>query len=218
MQNLVKTTIYIFLAIFTATAVLTIVGLGYLWFGGKWKEAPPYLGWLLCILLAEVIGVVIMVGKRGLLYLPDIKVNHSRSETDSFMKDFIAHGSSVTIVSNRLAWLIDATEVQGEITRRARSGTRFEVITSQPVVTVLRESLEQVGVRFIVTGVQDIPEARFTLINADRSGAERLAIAKGTHPNHEITIFDSNSGPQIIALAKDIVRKSRKLANAAPVG
>jgi len=218
MQKLLKTTIYIFLGIFTATAILTIVGLGYLWFGGKWKEAPPYLGWLLSILLAEVIGVVIMVGKRGLGYLPEIKVNRSRAETDSFMKDFIAHGSSVTIVSNRLAWLIDAKEVQGEIARRTKSGTRFEVITSQPVVAAVREPLEQLGVRFIVTGAQDIPEARFTLINADRSGAERLAIAKGTHPNHEITIFDSNSGPQIVGLAKDIVRKSKSLANAAPLG
>jgi hypothetical protein len=218
MQKLLKTTIYIFLAIFTATAVLTVVGLGYLWFGGKWKEVPPYLGWLLGILLAEVIGVVVMVGKRGLLYLPDIKINHSRSETDSFMKDFIAHGSSVTIVSNRLAWLIDAQEVQGEIARRANSGTRFEIITSQPVAAAVRQPLEQVGVHFIITGAQDIPEARFTLINADRSGAERLAIAKGTHPNHEITIFDSNSGPQIIGLAKGIVRKSRNLANAATMG
>lgn len=209
MQNLLKTTIYIFLAIFTATAVLTIVGLGYLWFGGKWTEAPPYLAWLLSILLAEVIGVVIMVGKRGLLYLPDIQVNRSTAETDSFMKDFVAHGSSVTIVSNRLAWLIDAAEVQQEVAKRARSGTRFEVITSQPVVARLREPLEAVGVRFFVTGPNDVPEARFTLINADRSGAERLAIAKGTHPNHEITIFDSNSGPQIIGLAKDIVRKSK---------
>jgi hypothetical protein len=167
------------------------------------------LAWLLSILLAEVIGVVIMVGKRGLLYLPDIKVNRSTAETDSFMKDFVAHGSSVTIVSNRLAWLIDATDVQQEIAKRARSGTRFEVITSQPVVAGVREPLEAVGVRFFVTGPHDVPEARFTLINADRSGAERLAIAKGTHPNHEITIFDSNSGPQIIGLAKDIVRKSK---------
>jgi len=209
MQKLLKATIYIFLAIFTATAILTVFGLAYLWFGSKWKEAPPYLAWLLSILLAEVIGVVIMVGKRGLLYLPDIRINRNTIETDSFMKDFIAHGSSVTIVSNRLAWLIEAREVQQEITKRARSGTRFEVITSQQVVAELREPLETVGVRFFVTGPNDVPEARFTLINADRSGAERLAIAKGTHPNHEITIFDSNSGPQIIGLAKDIVRKSK---------
>lgn len=218
MQKLLKTTIYIFLAIFTATAILTIAGLAYLWFGAKWKEAPPYLGWLLSILLAEVIGVVVMVGKRGVGYLPDIQVNRNTAETDSFMKDLVAQGSSVTIVSNRLAWLIDAKEVQREIARRSESGTLFEIITSRPVVATLREPLERVGVRFFVTGAHDVPEARFTLINANRSGAERLAIAKGTHPNHEITIFDSNSGPQIIGLAKDIVRKSKTLANAAPLG
>ncbi len=51
-------------------------------------------------------------------------------------------------------------------------------------------------------------------MNGDRSGAEKLAIARGVHPEHEITIFDSNSGPQIIAMAKDIIRKSRALAHA----
>jgi hypothetical protein len=51
------------------------------------------------------------------------------------------------------------------------------------------------------------------LVNAGRSGAERLAIARGTHPNHEITIFDNSSGPQIIALAKDIIRRTKALSD-----
>lgn len=218
MQNLLKTTVYIFLGIFALTAVLTVVGLADLWFGRKPVSEMPYLGWLLTTQVAEVISVVLMIGRRGLLYLPDIRTNSTAAETDSFMKDFIAHGSSVAIVSNRMAWLIQANEVQEEIVRRAQAGTRFDIITSQPVVAPLRERLETSGVRFFVTGLDDIPEARFTLINADRSGAERLAIAKGTHPNHEITIFDSNSGPQIIGLAKDILRKSKARANAAPLG
>ena len=53
-----------------------------------------------------------------------------------------------------------------------------------------------------------------TLINSNRSGSERLAIAKGIYPEHEITIFDSYSGPQIIGMAKDIIRKSERIANA----
>jgi hypothetical protein len=214
MQSLIKATIYIFLLIFTATAALTIVGLAYLWFWHKDEAGLPHLSWLLGILIAEVVGVIILVGKRGLLYLPEIRINRNATETDSFMKEFVAHGSSVTIVSNRLAWLIEAKEVQQTILKRAQSGALFEIITSQAVAPAVREPLSAAGVRFFVTGAAHVPEARFTLINSDRSGAERLAIAKGTHPNHEITIFDSNSGPQIIGLAKDIVRRSKTIANA----
>jgi hypothetical protein len=68
---------------------------------------------------------------------------------------------------------------------------------------------------FYTTGEDSPPEARFTLVNGHRSGAEKLAIARGGHPEHEITIFDNNSGPQIIAMAKDIIRKSKALAHAA---
>ncbi|MFY9906168.1 MAG: hypothetical protein WBX02_06365 [Terriglobales bacterium] len=218
MQQLVKITVYIFLLIFVITALLTLGGLASLWFWSKQPGDLPYLKWLLTILIAEVIGVVIMVGKRGLLYLPEIRTNKNTTETDSFMRDFVSHGSSVTIVSNRLAWLIDAKEVQKEIIKRAQSGASFEIITAQPIEESLKEPLKAVGVQFFVTGLDDIPEARFTLINANRSGAEKLAIARGTHPNHEITIFDSASGPQIIGLAKDIVRKSKARANATPLG
>jgi len=213
MQQVVKVTITLFLWIFGVTAALTIFGLAYLWFGQKQTGDLPYLRWLLTVLLAEVIGVVIMIGRRGLSYLPEIRINKTALETDKFMGDFISHGSSVTIVSNRLAWLRDAKEVQQKIEDRARSGTQFEIITSQPVEGALRQRLQAAGAKFYMTGADDVPEARFTLINSNRSGAERLAIAKGTHPNHEITIFDSNSGPQIIGLAKDVVRKSKAHAD-----
>ena len=218
MQQIVKVTVYIFLAIFALTALLTLVGIGYSWFGDKQGAELPFLRWLIGVLIVEVVGVVITLAKRGFGYLPEVKINSSAAETSAFMRGFIAHGSSVTIVSNRLGWLADAPEVQEEVIRRANAGTRFEVITSQPVSAAQREPLTAAGVHFYVTSAELVPEARFTLINADRSGAERLAIAKGTHPHHEITVFDSNSGPQIIGLAKDIVRKSKALIHAAAMG
>lgn len=218
MQSVVKATVYAFLGIFVITALLTLGGLGHLWFGGSSAVGLPYLGWLVSVLLLEVIGVIVLIAKRGLLYFPDVRRNYTPAQTSSFMKQFISHGSSVTIVSNRLGWLADDKDTQAEIIRRAQAATKFEIITSQPASPSVRESLEKVGVRFYVTGPQDTPEARFTLINADRSGAERLAIARGTHPHHEITIFDSTSGPQIIGLAKDIVRKSKAIVNAAQLG
>jgi len=94
----------------------------------------------------------------------------------------------------------------------AKKGTRFEILTVQAVDPALKKKLQDTGVRFFLVKDDVVPEARFTLVNADRSGAEKLAIARGTHPNHEITVFDNSSGPQIIGLAKDIVRKSKRAA------
>jgi hypothetical protein len=94
----------------------------------------------------------------------------------------------------------------------ARKGTQFEILTAQAVENNFKRRLRAAGVRFFVMNDGMTPEARFTLVNACRSGAEKLAIARGTHPNHEITIFDNSSGPQIIGLAKDIVQKSKRSA------
>jgi hypothetical protein len=131
------------------------------------------------------------------------------------MCDYVKSGTTVTIVSNRLSLLTRSSDFYKEVEKGARQGKRFEVVTPKPVDEKVRTTLEQVGVHFIVTNEANPPEARFTLVNADRAGGERLAIARGTHPDHEITIFDSNSGPQMIAMARDIIRKSKLLANAA---
>lgn len=94
----------------------------------------------------------------------------------------------------------------------------IEVITPKAVTEDIRKPLHDAGVKFFTTGERDPPEARFTLINGARSGAERLAIARGSHPNHEVTVFDNFSGPQIIAMAKDIIRKSKGLAGGSHMG
>ena len=77
----------------------------------------------------------------------------------------------------------------------------------------MKIALLQRHFKFYVTKEKNPPESRFTLVDGHRSGAERLAIARGGHPEHEITTFDNNSGPQIIAMAKDIIRKSKELAD-----
>lgn len=217
MQKIVKTIIYVFLIIFAATAVLTLVALAFLWWGYRSSGGAqdlPYLGWLLGISIAEAIGVVVVFAKRGLKYLPEIRVHKIESQTLKFMSEFISLGSSVIIVSNRVAWLRKSNDVKAAIEEMTRNGKQLEIITPKEVAAEIREPLELAGAKFYVTGEANPPEARFTLVDGHRSGAERLAIARGGHPEHEITIFDNSSGPQIIAMAKDIIRKSKELANA----
>ncbi len=214
MQQLVRRVICSFMFVFLVTALVTLVGVLALWF--KWTDRAdlPYLGWLIGITIAEVAIVVTALAKRGFRYLPETITNRDESATLRFMEGFIASGTSATIVSNRASWLARSPALLKVLKEKASKDHRIEIYTPNAVGADLRQQLEEAGVRFYETGEVEPPEARFTLINADRAGAERLAIARGVHPDHEITIFDTNSGPQIIAMAKDIVRKLRSLADA----
>ena len=218
MQSVIKHTIYVFLVIFTLTALASLGALIFLWYSGPNGAGIadlPYLRWLLFAVIAEVVAVVVLVAKKGLKYLPEVEVNKTEVETLEFMKRFIDSGSSVAIVSNRVAWLRKSDPIKDAIIQMARNGTLLEIITPYEVSPDIREPLSEAGVLFYTTGEKIPPEARFTLVDGHRSGAEKLAIARGAHPDHEITIFDNSSGPQIIAMAKDIIRKSKVLSNAA---
>ncbi len=212
MQNLVKHTLYLFLWITGITALMTLIGIGYVWFFSD-KTELPHLEWLIGAVIVEIIAVVLMLAKKGLKYLPDTQTDKEPLDTVRFMENFISTGTSATVVSNRVSWLAGNQSLISILQSKIESGIRIEIITPNEVSDDLRKNL--VGASFIVTGEKMSPEARFTLVNGDRSGAEKLAIARGVHPDHEITIFDNNSGPQIIAMAKDIIRKSKELANAA---
>jgi hypothetical protein len=211
MQNLVKITLYLFLTITGFTALLAIMGLAYVWFLSD-KTELPHLGWIVTAVIAEIFAVVLMLAKKGMKYLPDSQTDKKPEDTLKFMENFILMGTSATIVSNRVSWLFGDTKLISALQSKIKHGKRIEIITPKDVDESLRSKLE--GASFIVTNEALSPEARFTLINGDRSGAEKLAIARGVHPDHEITIFDNNSGPQIIAMAKDIIRKSKGMADA----
>ena len=218
MQKILKHVIYVFLVIFSITAAMCLAAVAFTWWPraqGTPAQDLPYLDWLVGSVVAEVIGVIVIFAKKGVKYLPDVEIDKSEQDTLRFMQNFISSGSSVTIVSNRVAWLKKSEPIARDIGDMARRGTLLEIITPLPVVPEIKEPLEQAGVKFFVTQETQPPEARFTLVNGQRSGAERLAIARGSHPDHEITIFDNNSGPQIVAMAKDIIRKSKALSEKA---
>tara|TARA_B100002003_G_scaffold245652_2_gene273811 strand:- start:4410 stop:5048 length:639 start_codon:yes stop_codon:yes gene_type:complete len=211
MQNIVKNTLYLFLCITGLTAAITLAGIGYSWFFSPAIELP-HLEWLIGSVIVEVVAVILMLAKKGLKYLPDTQTDKETKDTLKFMEIFISTGTSATVVSNRVSWLSGDDRLISILQSKIEKGTRIEIITPNEVPEMLRDKLN--GASFIVTKENVSPEARFTLVNGDRSGAEKLAIARGVHPDHEITIFDNNSGPQIIAMAKDIIRKSKELANA----
>ena len=215
-MKLIKITLYMFIVIVGATTLLVLCGIAYLWFFSS-KSAPsdlPYLDGLVIALILEITAVVLTLARKGFRYLPHVENHKEEAKTLDFMRRFIASGSTVQIVSSRLSWIKNAPDLIAGVRDKAQGGTLVEIITPGEVEEDIRGPLSNAGVRFFVTGEEYPPEARFTLINGNRSGAERLAIARGCHPEHEVTIFDNNSGPQIIGMAKDIIRKSKELANA----
>lgn len=211
MHGILKATLVSFVVVTLLTALLTIGGIIYAWIN---PDIPPpiYLQWLIAVVLAEIIAVALLFMKHGLRYLPETRTDKSQEATLQFMEKFVLQGTSATIVSNRASWLSANGGLVAVIRSKIARGVRIEIITPQAPPESLRSQL--VGAIFVVTGESGAPEARFTLINGERSGAEKLAIARGVHPEHEITIFDTNSGPQIIAMAKDIIRKSKEISNA----
>ncbi len=211
MQSLVKLALYLFILITGLTAVVTLCGVAYVWFFSE-KTELPFLEVLITSVIVEMIAVVFMLAKKGFKYLPDTRTDKEVKDTLNFMKSFISTGTSATVVSNRVSWLLGNPNLVEILRQKIERGIRIEIITPSEVPQSLKDDLA--GATFIVTGEENSPESRFTLINGDRSGAEKLAIARGVHPEHEITIFDNNSGPQIIAMAKDIVSKSKELSSA----
>ena len=132
MQSITKHAIYIFLIIFALTALMCLGALGYLWYSSianNSKTDLPYLSWLLGVVIAEVVGFVVVLAKKGVKFLPEVKMNETEDQTFKFMLDFINSGSSVVIVSNRVAWLNRSAHIVPAIVAMANKGRLIEIIT-----------------------------------------------------------------------------------------
>src|SRR6478672_5935269 len=141
MQRLVQIVIRTFIWIFAATALLTLGGIAFTWFNAGSITSLPYLGTLVWGLLLEIVGVVLLIAREGLKYLPRVVHNKSAADTSKFMADFVSQGTSITIVSNRVGWLLGDHVAKQAIENRARGGAKIEIITSQRVEQPVRVPL-----------------------------------------------------------------------------
>ena len=212
MANQIKNLFSVLIWATAATITLTLMGIAYIWFINPTVTDLPFLKTLIGSVVLESIALALLYAKRGMKYLPTIRTNKTKADTVNFMIEFIGSGSSATIVSNRLSWVVEEPNTIEKLRELTEKNLRLEIITPQEPDPVLRDNLP--NATFVVTGKKGAPEARFTLVNGDRAGSEKLAIARGIHPNHEITEFDTNSGPQMIAMAKDIISSSRESLHA----
>lgn len=212
MRGLTHSIMYSLLGILGISALISFGGLLYLW--GSGQQELPYLWWLLSITVGDGVALLFLFARRGLGYMPTVTISKTEDHALDVMGKLLQHATSVAIVSNRASWLGRSSKFRASLMGRARAGVSVEIITRIEVPAEVHDEISESGVKFSLSGDGRPPEARFTLINEDRAGAEVLAIARGVLPKHEITLFDNDSGPQMIAMAKDILRKLRSGAHA----
>ena len=174
--------------------------------GEEWGEGTARAA------LATELAVLAIVGLRNLNGKVRESIHKDDASINGFMRQFIGQGSTVDIVSHRLAWAerdpAMATFLHEQVTG---SGVAMSIYvaddTSQPVV-----DLQHVGVNVFrhPPGMESYP--RFTLLNRDRPGGGRLAIANGAVPDHGISVFEEKHHPQVIALAKALLASIRNQA------
>lgn len=204
MEKISKALWIVVVLIFFFTGMLTIIGVYYKWFINTEAELP-FLGTMFSALIIEIIGVCILILKTSVSFMPKTKVFKSKEKVNKFLSEFALSGTSVEFVSNRASWLSTDENLQNSLIEKCKRGNKVTVLTSIKPSNV--SELERNGAEFVNNICNDyIPNARFTLINSSRQGAEELAIAMGNFPNHKVYVFNGQNSPYIIAMAKDIVK------------
>ncbi len=129
---------------------------------------------------------------------------HATDESiNKFLTRFISDGTTMDIVSNRLAWVASNAEMEKFITSQMTEHAEVGLYVAEP--SDLTGRLGQAGATVLVhpSGMAEFP--RFTLLNRGRLGGRRLAIASGAIPNHRISVFQEEHHPQVIALARTLI-------------
>ncbi|NJM10969.1 MAG: hypothetical protein HC889_02840 [Synechococcaceae cyanobacterium SM1_2_3] len=126
------------------------------------------------------------------------------------MESFVrGESDSVVIISNSLKW-IESPEATRLLTEIQKKGKQVEIFTNKKLPLSVIEKICNASLFLVEDSIP--PKARFTLLNERRFQSAKLAIARGTHPTHEIIIYDAVSGPHILNMACDLVSKAREKA------
>ena len=127
----------------------------------------------------------------------EAKVLNGEAAINKYILEF------VEIVSHDASWIESSVDVQKEIKRLVKKSKTVDIWVGKKVNGSKFKNLGM-NVKNYNSDTYK-PNARFTIINRGRAGAEQLAISTGTNKEHEIYIFNNSDHPYMIALAKDIL-------------
>ena len=131
------------------------------------------------------------------------KVFNGDAAINKYILEFFERASTVEIVSHDASWIESSENVQKEIKRLVKNSKSVDIWIGK---NVNGNKFKALGMNVKNYNLDTYkPNARFTIINRGRAGAEQLAISTGTNKEHEIYIFNNSDHPYMIALAKDIL-------------
>lgn len=188
-------------------AIITLSGVVRLWFfvpQADQKDGLPYLGWLLSTFVGSVLAILFSASRRALRDLPDRVVHKTRKETTDYLLKFIAEGSSAIIYTNKGGWLYEDGSKEA-IDKLLLDGVSVTVIATPLHAERLKAKYAGTSLVVVERKETNEPKVRFTLLNSNRIGGERLAIADGCHPEHGITVYSSSNGINVITMAKELI-------------
>lgn len=133
----------------------------------------------------------------------EAKVLNGEAAINKYILEFFDRASTVEIVSHDASWIESSVDVQKEIKRLVKKSKTVDIWVGKKVNGSKFKNLGMNVKNY--NSVTYKPNARFTIINRGRAGAEQLAISTGTNKEHEIYIFNNSDHPYMIALAKDIL-------------
>lgn len=133
----------------------------------------------------------------------EAKVLNGEAAINKYILEFFDRASTVEIVSHDASWIESSVDVQKEIKRLVKKSKTVDIWVGKKVNGSKFKNLGM-NVKNYNSDTYK-PNARFTIINRGRAGAEQLAISTGTNKEHEIYIFNNSDHPYMIALAKDIL-------------
>lgn len=133
----------------------------------------------------------------------EAKVLNGEAAINKYILEFFDRASTVEIVSHDASWIESSVDVQKEIKRLVKKSKTVDIWVGKKVNGSKFKNLGM-NVKNYNSDTYK-PNARFTIINRGRAGAEQLAISTGTNKEHEIYIFNNSDHLYMIALAKDIL-------------
>ena len=133
----------------------------------------------------------------------EAKVFNGDAAINKYILEFFDRASTVEIVSHDASWIESSENVQKEIKRLVKNSISVDIWIGKNVNGSKFKALGMNVKNYNLDTYK--PNARFTIINRGRAGAEQLAISTGTNKEHEIYIFNNSDHPYMIALAKDIL-------------
>ena len=164
---------------------------------------------LLVIPVMSFFCVYFPINKMIKNHIPEDICCKNRKEIYNFMEQFISTSTSrVTIVSNSLNWLneLEAKNVKYEIFKKINAGIQIEIIVSDIQANLENELKSH---HALIYKRELRPMSRFTVINSSKPNAAKLAIAKGSIPNHMISVYTYNDNSHIIDLALDMICQTK---------